>query len=95
MKTPWELTRPVRMRFKEIRLRYLQLQLNFQNKQLSEVLLETERLRQSLRDVKLQRNSLMKNIEDSRKQIKLGKAQILELQTKMLSNSDENITEKK
>ncbi|GBP09482.1 hypothetical protein EVAR_72046_1 [Eumeta japonica] len=54
-KTPLELTRPVRMRFKENRLRYLQAQIDFQNTQLNEVLQETESQRQYLRDVK-QRN---------------------------------------
>ncbi|XP_065368236.1 uncharacterized protein Nnf1a [Calliphora vicina] len=90
-KTPWERTRPTRMRFKENRLRYLQAQLNFQNKQLDEVLQENIALRKNIQDVKHQRIYLMESMGNFRKKIQLAKTEIMELQQQILTENEENI----
>lgn len=90
-KTPWERTRPIRMRFKENRLRYLQAQLNFQNKQLEEVMQNNIALRKQIQDVKHQRICLMEKMGNFRKQMQLTKSEIMKLQQKILFENYENV----
>ncbi|KAI8119124.1 hypothetical protein FF38_02019 [Lucilia cuprina] len=90
-KSPWERTRPIRMRFKEKRLRYLQAQLNFQNKQLDEVMQENIALRKQIQDVKHQRIYLMESMVSFRKKIDVAKAEVIRLQDQLLTENEENI----
>lgn len=90
-KTPWERTRPIRVHFKENRIRYLQAQLNFQNKQLEQVMKENIDQRQRLQDVKNERIYLIELIANAGNKIQLAKGEMIELHEQMLSADYENV----
>lgn len=90
-KTPMERTLPIRMRFKENRLRYLQAQLKFQNNQLEETLQENMKFRQQIQKVKQQRIYLMESLAEHRKKFEANQEEILNLQMKLLAVSDEHL----
>ncbi|KAM7345487.1 nnf1a [Cochliomyia hominivorax] len=89
-KTPWERTRPIRMRFKENRLRYLQEQLNFQNKELEKVLQENIGLRKHIQDVKHERVHLLETIANIRKENEEARMEIIKLQEEIFAENGEN-----
>ncbi|XP_011290977.2 uncharacterized protein LOC105261578 [Musca domestica] len=88
-KTPLERTLPIRMQFKEKRLRYLQAQLKYQQTQLDEVMQENKSLRQQIHEVKDKRVYLMELLGDYRKQLVVAKPEILRLQMKLLGIPEE------
>ncbi|XP_061402851.1 uncharacterized protein LOC133338744 [Musca vetustissima] len=83
-KTPSERTLPIRMQFKEKRLRYLQAQLKYQETQLQQVMQENKSLRQQLHEVKQQRVYLLELIGEYRKKFAVTQPEILRLQMELL-----------
>uniref|UniRef100_A0A1B0FNP7 Uncharacterized protein n=1 Tax=Glossina morsitans morsitans TaxID=37546 RepID=A0A1B0FNP7_GLOMM len=89
-KSPEELTRPIRMHLNGNRIRYLQLQLNYQRDQLDQVLQENIEHRKKLEEITLQRTQLMKMMEEYEKKFELDKPEILRLQLELLDLGNEN-----
>lgn len=79
------------MRFKENRSRYLQAQLNFQQKELDEALKVNMALRQQIQEVKQERIYLMENMEKHRKKFAEAKKEILCLQNELLDEEEKEI----
>lgn len=72
------------------RIRYLQLQLNYQRDQLDQVLQENIEHRKKLEEITLQRTQLMKMMEEYEKKFELDKPEILRLQLELLDLGNEN-----
>uniref|UniRef100_A0A1A9VGA4 Uncharacterized protein n=1 Tax=Glossina austeni TaxID=7395 RepID=A0A1A9VGA4_GLOAU len=89
-KSPEELTRPIRMQLNGNRIRYLQLQLDYQRDQLDQVLQENIEHRKKLEEIALQRTQLMKMMEEYEKKFELDKPEILRLQLDLLDFGNES-----
>ncbi|XP_075145771.1 uncharacterized protein LOC142220481 [Haematobia irritans] len=89
-KSPLERTLPLRMRFKENRLRYVKAQIKYQEDQLKNALEENINLRQQIHNVKQQRIYLMESLGKYRKKFNEAQSEILQLQMRMLGATDEN-----
>ncbi|KAL9921179.1 nnf1a [Glossina fuscipes fuscipes] len=89
-KSPKELTRPIRMHLNGNRIRYLQLQLDYQREQLDQVLQENVEHRKKLQEIALQRTQLLKIMEEYEKKFELDKPEILRLHLDLLDFGNES-----
>ncbi|XP_013112469.1 uncharacterized protein LOC106090732 [Stomoxys calcitrans] len=90
VETPLKRTMPIRMRFKEYQLRYLQAQLKFQEDQLDQILQENTDFRKQIQNVKEQRIFLMESLVEHRKKFQAALPEISRLRNLVLEDRLEN-----